>query len=51
MLIEALKNMVVDDMMNQFLNEIYDKEEVKLQKYILISKIMKNGPQGRRNNL
>ena len=32
-LIEALNNMVVDDLMNQFIGKIVD-EELKLQKYI-----------------
>lgn len=40
MLIEALNNMVVDDLMNQFLDKIYDEKDVKLQKSVLISKII-----------
>ena len=32
--------MVLEDLMNQFLDDICDEEEVKLQKSILISKSM-----------
>ena len=41
MLIEDINNMVVEDLTNQFMDEICDEEEVKLQKSILISKFCK----------
>ena len=34
--------MVVDDLMNQLLDEIYDEEELRRQKSILINLILKN---------
>lgn len=41
-LVEALNNMVVNYLMNKILDEICDGEEVKRQKSILISLILKN---------